>query len=255
MTDVQNDCDLRLRLIELLAPSTGADVVRVAREAEAFVLGPIIRLTPEFTTETLAAELRQNMEICQTVDPLPSPPPSRPKKMQPPRWWTPERTACLEEMAAEDLSYEQMAERLGTSAGAISGKIHALGLSAKFPRRPGRQRRANATPLPKPASPAPVPCTTTPPALPAASAPAVDARTRMIEEHIKAHGVTRAIDFGADQPAVDALKHSGFTVCGSRNPRQPWLVNGAPRSTPAMWAQANKALAERGCKPIRRRAG
>lgn len=82
-------------------------------------------------------------------------------------------------------------------------------------------------------------------------------RQRMIDEHIKAKGVTTEIDYGPDQPAVDALKEAFNTVVpnkphvGGGKPR-PWLVNGSPRTTQQLWEFANRERTMRGKKPIKR---
>lgn len=78
---------------------------------------------------------------------------------------------------------------------------------------------------------------------------------RLIEEHIKAKGVTTAEpDYGPDQPAVDALRRSYNDVVRSNDPKSPWLVNGMRCSTSLLWKRANADLKARREKTIKRSA-
>ncbi|KAF0115156.1 MAG: hypothetical protein FD149_1668 [Rhodospirillaceae bacterium] len=71
---------------------------------------------------------------------------------------------------------------------------------------------------------------------------------RMKTDWLKAHGgPTRTVDFGADQPAVEALRACGFQVCRDRNGK--WLVDWnrlAPGFNEDIWAKAKMECAERG---------
>ncbi|MGE4526807.1 MAG: hypothetical protein AB7D00_00445 [Rhodospirillaceae bacterium] len=152
--------------------------------------------------------------------------------------WTPENLAELERHLAAGLSYGEIGAEFGKSAGAIAQQARKHGWHKAYP----RNRRS--TLLFDPVS--------EPPKSAAPAAAETDERSRMIADHIAAHGVTRSVDFGPDQPAVDALRRYGNTVFGSLVPQQPWLINGSARTTNWLWERANKALAERGEPAIRR---
>ncbi|CUW41113.1 protein of unknown function [Magnetospirillum sp. XM-1] len=78
---------------------------------------------------------------------------------------------------------------------------------------------------------------------------------RLIEEHIKAKGVTHAEpDYGPDQPAVDALRRSYNDVVRSNDPNSPWLINGQRCTTSLLWKRANADRKARREKPIKRKA-
>lgn len=71
----------------------------------------------------------------------------------------------------------------------------------------------------------------------------VSERDRLIAEYIAEHGVTRSVSFGADQPAIDALREIGVTVFSSRciDPRRPWIINQKRSTTADLWRLANSA--------------
>lgn len=156
--------------------------------------------------------------------------------------WTPERISELERHVAAGLTYTEIAAALGCTLGAIRGQVSGRGFTKTYPRGRDGAPLFEAYPLDRPwPRPVPQPIQQTD-------------RERMIAEHIARHGVVRSVDFGPDQPAVDALRKSGATVLKGRNPRQPWLVNGAPRTTNGLWQAANNELGARGEPRIRREA-
>lgn len=164
-------------------------------------------------------------------------------------------------LCAEGLEPREIEARFGWARNGAHSRAGRLGFSALW--REARERRRaerhaepkpEPEPVPEPESepePAPVqeqPVTPTPPApLPSASE-----RERQIEAHIAQHGVQRSIDFGLDQPAVDALRNAGWSVVRSRNPRAPWLIGQGEANTPALWERANRERQQRGLPPIRR---
>lgn len=79
-------------------------------------------------------------------------------------------------------------------------------------------------------------------------------RERMIAEHIARHGVTRSVDFGSDQPAIDALRAIGVTVLSARcsNANRPWIINGKRSNGADLWRLANAARRSVGLPSIRR---
>lgn len=201
--------------------------------------------------------------------------------------WTPERKNELRRLCKEGLEAKEIEERMGLKDGSAFANAYRFGWIDEW--RAARECRRAGKPMPErdvppgsswaftgnktmaevmatevqPESP-PVEIRTVaddatamaleadkpvPPPLP------VSEESRLIEEHIKEKGVTTAeMDYGPDQPAVDALRRSYNDVVRSNDPKSPWLVNGMRCTTSLLWKRANADLKARREKPIKRSA-
>jgi hypothetical protein len=201
--------------------------------------------------------------------------------------WTPERKSELHGLCEIGLEAKEIEERMGLKDGSAFANAYRFGWIDLW--REARERRRAGKPMPErdvlPGSSwafrenktqaevmavevqpelAPVEIRTVaddatamaleadrpaPPPLP------VSEDSRLIDEHIKAKGVTTAEpDYGPDQPAVDALRRSYNDVVRSNDPKSPWLVNGMRCTTSLLWKRANADLKARREKPIKRSA-
>lgn len=205
--------------------------------------------------------------------------------------WTPEMTATLKTMAERGSTQMEMREALGgLSRFQVEVGIKEFGLNAVWAK--GRAQkvresrigggRLNGTAKDKPASsplkkpnaehqpkPAvatkdavvsappetkPVVSEIQPVAIPKPPKQVVDEKA-LIAAHLASKGVTTKVDFGVDQPAVDALRSYGYTVTkaapGKKGPGQ-WLINGGCRALSDLWGTANRELRVRGLPEIKR---
>lgn len=203
------------------------------------------------------------------------------------RSWTEAEEREMERLVASGMSYAEIAQRLGRTVRGVNMRALATGISKRWPRSGGGKVMFTPYPLDAPwppeadvihidpsaditipvASEVVIPVPSQPPAddmvaaaLEAdwptgpvqASPPEKDERERMIHDHATRIGVTTAVDFGPDQPAVDVLRGAYNDVVKSNDPGRPWIVNGARRTTKQLWEQANRERRQRGQKPIKR---
>lgn len=248
--------DVLISLQQDTALGYAAEVLARAKAEMAAAIAPadVIAPPPEVTTEPVEVESPPPPEPAAAepdqaiAAPVEQAEAASPEEVEPPRAnngslvWTPARLSELERHVAAGLSYVEIAAALGCTLGAVKGQASVRGFTKTYPRDRNGAPLFDVYPLDRP-WPRPVP----------QPIPRTD-RERMIAEHIARHGVVRSVDFGPDQPAVDALRKSGATVLKGRNPRQPWLVNGAPRTTNGLWQAANNELGARGEPRIRREA-
>lgn len=187
------------------------------------------------------------------------------------------------------LEIHEIAAQLGIARGTVSSRAATWGLSAQW-RAARERRRAEQTAASSvteivhidPTADTVIPVTATVPSAardvppgsswafldhstqaelsaqpsrpPLAPPPEKSERERLIDDHARTKGVITKVDFGADQPAVDVLRDSYNDVVKSNDPRVPWLVNGARRTTQQLWDAANRERRQRGLKPIKRGA-
>lgn len=83
--------------------------------------------------------------------------------------------------------------------------------------------------------------------------PDAEERRRLIDEHVRVHGVSTRIDFGADQEAADYLRSLGHVV-NRPKPGRPgswgYLVNGRRVDAADLWKLANIERKTRGLAPL-----
>lgn len=174
----------------------------------------------------------------------------------------------------------EIVEKTGLAASSVSARATSYGMTKVWRQARDRRRAEQAMAAPKvdmvhidpsaeivipvaaavaaPLPPSPPPADDMIAAALEADRPSVpvplkqEERERMIDAHAKTKGVTTKVDFGPDQPAVDVLREAYNDVVKSNDPRSPWLVNGARRTTQQLWDQANRERRQRGQKPIKR---
>jgi len=163
--------------------------------------------------------------------------------------WTQALRDELARLAREGHDLEAIAAAFGgAKTTSMQAQISILGLTADW--RAAQRRRAEA---------ASVPTDDGGPQLPAsvlASRAADKERQRQIEEFLRTRGVTTAVDFGPDQPAVDEMRAAGHIVARPNSQKRgrpgDFLVDGYVVKQEALWKRANKLRKERGLPPLTR---
>lgn len=201
-----------------------------------------------FAADDLATRLMEEKRPAACPSPVDPEPEPKPEPEPPPQRgaWTPDRKGELERRWAAGESNPQIAAAMGEKIGTISGMGTKLGLTKKYPRVKGAAPAPVVRPITLPLPPAPPPA--------AAPERPKTPEAELIARHIAEKGVTREIDFGADQPAVESLRGMGHSVLRHTKGQgaKGWTINGRPVITKELWRFCNSERAQRGLKPIKR---
>lgn len=277
--DVFTGSALRLHLLELFLGATDMPdlVLPLAQAAEAWIAG------------TDLAEEPSHDQSADRPDTASCPPePDSQGAGAPEGRRRGELKSQLLPLFEAGLEIHEIAAQLGIARGTVSSRAATWGLSAQWRaarerRRAGQSAASSVTEIVHidPTADTVIPVTATVPSAardvppgsswafldhptqaelsaqpsrPPLAPPEKSERERLIDDHARTKGVITKVDFGADQPAVDALRDSYNDVVKSNDPRAPWLVNGARRTTQQLWDAANRERRQRGLKPIKRGA-